>query len=175
MKTLLFKVKNMETKFVCIIVNMRPAHSLKACRPKLWSTYFKGKGEKAITSTIAVAGFHRLCLIIRIANSICNLNILYLISEMEKYGWYANEKLKGLQLMFLIRDIRVRYPSAASDTLRRNSKLQNMVQTLFHKQIFEVHKTCYDTFFTIHAATYVAKSSDLLRMVWAASRCRLCH
>lgn len=32
----------------------------------------------------------------------------YLMSEMDKYVRYANEKLKGLQLMFLMRDIIVR-------------------------------------------------------------------
>lgn len=49
---------------------------------------------------------------------------------MEKYVWKANEKLKGLQLIFLMRDIKVRYPSAAKETLRRNSKLKKMNKIL---------------------------------------------
>lgn len=48
---------------------------------------------------------------------------MYLISEMEKYVWNAMEKLKGLQLIFRIRDINVRFPSAAKQTFNLNSKL----------------------------------------------------
>lgn len=47
----------------------------------------------------------------------------YLMSETNKYVWYANEKLNGLPLIFLIRDIRVRSPLVVRDTRRRHSKL----------------------------------------------------
>ena len=47
----------------------------------------------------------------------------YLISEMEKYVWNAMEKLKGLQLILRIRDIKVRLPSAVKQILSLNSKL----------------------------------------------------
>lgn len=49
---------------------------------------------------------------------------MYLISEMEKYVWKAIEKLNGLQLIFLMRDIMVRFPSTVKHTLSRNSKLK---------------------------------------------------
>lgn len=42
---------------------------------------------------------------------------------MEKYVWNAIEKLKGLQLIFRIRDINMRFPSAAKQTFSLNSKL----------------------------------------------------
>lgn len=45
------------------------------------------------------------------------------MSETSKYVWYANEKLNGLPLIFLTRDIRVMSPFVVSDTRSRNSKL----------------------------------------------------
>lgn len=42
---------------------------------------------------------------------------------MERYVWKAIEKVNGLQLIFLTRDIMVRFPSISKVTLRRNSKL----------------------------------------------------
>ena len=52
------------------------------------------------------------------------LNFAYLMSEMEKYVWKANEKLKGLQFMFLTREIKDRFPFGAKQILRRSSKLE---------------------------------------------------
>lgn len=50
----------------------------------------------------------------------------HLISETEKYVWYANVKWNGFESVFRMRDVSIRSPPGPRATLRRNSKLQSI-------------------------------------------------
>jgi hypothetical protein len=62
----------------------------------------------------------------------------YLISETEKYVWYAKvkENVFPSALLFLMREVSIRSPPGPSATLRRYSKLQYKIHINTHGSVF---------------------------------------
>jgi hypothetical protein len=65
----------------------------------------------------------------------------YLISEIEKYVWYAKVKENGFPsaLAFLMREVSIRSPPGLSATLRRYSKLQYKIHMSIQAPVLDFY------------------------------------